>query len=84
MDEEMFASWLEAYKRAWENRDPAAATELFSENATYQETPFDEPARGREAIFEYWARATAGQQGVRFGHEVLMAAGDVGVARWRA
>jgi hypothetical protein len=72
MDEEKFDFWLEAYGRAWENRDPAAAAELFSENATYRETPFDEPARGREAIFDYWARATAGQDGVRFGHEVLM------------
>ena len=79
-----FDSWLEAYGRAWENRDPEAAAELFSENATYRETPFDEPARGREAIFEYWARATAGQDGVRFGHEVLMVDGDMGVARWRA
>jgi hypothetical protein len=78
MDEEKFDFWLEAYGRAWENRDPAAV-ELFSENATYQETPFDEPARGREAIAGYWARVTAGQEGVRFGHEVLMVSGDTGV-----
>lgn len=84
MSHRTFDFWLEAYGRAWENRDPAAAAELFSEDATYRETPFDEPARGREAIFEYWARATAGQEGVRFGHEVLMVDGDMGVARWRA
>jgi len=32
----------------------------FSENATCMETPFDEPARGRDAISENWARVTAG------------------------
>ena len=82
MDEAKFDSWLEVYGRAWEDRDPAAVAELFSENATYRETPFDEAARGREAIFEYWARATAEHEGVRFGHEVLMVNRDLGIARW--
>ena len=50
---------------------------------TYRETPFDEPARGREAIAGYWASFTAGQEG-RFGHEVSMVANDIGIARWWA
>ena len=79
-----FDSWLRAYGRAWETRDPSAAAELFTEDATYQETPFDEPARGREAIAKYWSRVTAGQEGVRFGHEILAMADDVGIARWWA
>jgi ketosteroid isomerase-like protein len=79
-----FDSWLQAYGSAWENKDPAAAAGLFSEDATYRETPFDEPAHGREAIAEYWARVTAGQEGIRFGHEVLMVADDMGIARWWA
>lgn len=79
-----FDSWLQAYGRAWETRDPAAAADLFSEDATYRETPFDEPARGREAISEYWARVTAEQEGIRLGHEILMVADGTGIARWRA
>jgi hypothetical protein len=77
-------SWLQAYGRAWENRDPTAAAELFSEEATYRETPFDEPARGPEAIAAYWTRVTSGQEGIRFGHEVLIVSEDMGIARWWA
>jgi len=83
-DHEAFESWLAAYGRAWEARDPRAAAELFSEAATYRETPFEEPARGRKAIADYWSRVTSGHERVRFGHEILAVADDTGIARWRA
>jgi hypothetical protein len=35
------------------NRNPEAATALFTEGGTYQVTPFLDPMRGRKAIFEY-------------------------------
>jgi SnoaL-like domain len=54
-DLDAFRSWLDAYGRAWEKRDPEAATALFTEDSTYQVTPFLEPMRGRKAIFEYWS-----------------------------
>jgi hypothetical protein len=50
-----FKSWLDAYGQAWENRNPEAATALYTESGTYQVTPFLEPMRGRNAIFEYWS-----------------------------
>jgi hypothetical protein len=83
-DHEVFESWLAAYGSAWETRDPRAAADLFSEDATYRETPFDEPARGRKAIADYWARVTSGHEGVRFGQEILAVADDTGIARWWA
>lgn len=83
-DREAFESWLAAYGRAWEARDPRAAADLFSEDATYRETPFDESARGREAIADYWSRVIAGHEGVRFGYEILAVADDRGIARWWA
>jgi hypothetical protein len=83
-DHEAFDSWLAAYGRAWEARDPRAASELFSETTTYRETPFEEPARGRKAIADYWSRVTSGHEGVRFGHEILAVADDTGIARWWA
>jgi nuclear transport factor 2 (NTF2) superfamily protein len=48
-------SWLDAYGRAWENRDPEAAASLFTEDATYHESPLDELMRGRSKIVEYWS-----------------------------
>jgi len=82
MNEATFKSWLDAYGHAWETRDPDAAADLFTEDATYQETPFTEPARGRPAIHEYWRQATQSQGDVRFGYEILAVAGDRGIARW--
>jgi ketosteroid isomerase-like protein len=35
---------------------------LFTEDATYRETPFDEVMRGREAIRAYWRREVAERQ----------------------
>ena len=77
-------AWLDSYGRAWEQMEPDAAASLFAEDATYRETPFDEPIRGREAIREYWRGATAAQRDIRFEHEVLAADGDQGIAWWRA
>ncbi len=82
MNDNTFKSWLDAYGRAWETRDPQAAADLFTEDATYQETPFTEPMRGRAAIHEYWLRATRSQDQVRFGYEILSVAEDRGIARW--
>ncbi len=83
MDPRSFESWLDAYGRAWEGRDPEAAARLFAGDAAYYETPFDEPARGREGIAEYWAGATGSQQDIRFSSEVLAIAEDRGIARWK-
>lgn len=76
--------WLRAYGRAWVTRDPEAAARLFSEDVTYHETPFDEPARGIEEVRRYWAENTAVQREVTFDHEVLALEGYRGIAHWRA
>src|SRR3989442_14556730 len=83
MTEESLKSWLDAYGRGWETRDPEAVIKLFTEDATYQETPFSERMRGRAAIREYWAEKVArSQEQVSFGYEIL--AGDAGIAHWWA
>ena len=76
--------WLQAYGRAWESRDPEAAAILFAEDARYHETPFGEPAVGREGISAYWTAATANQRDVRFRHEILCLKAEIGIARWWA
>ena len=74
--------WLEAYKSAWEERDPAAAGRLFTPEATYRETPFQDPFEGRAAIEQYWAGAVASQRDVRFSSEVLACFGSEAIAHW--
>jgi len=82
MEQATFKSWLEAYGRAWEGRDPQAATELYAEDATYQVTPFVAPLCGRQAIFDYWTGITQTEEGIRFGFEILAVTSDFGIARW--
>ena len=84
MSEESIKSWLESYGRAWETRDPQAAGELFTADATYQEAPFEEPVRGREGIVEYWSQATRNMSHVHFTYEIIACIGEVAVAHWSA
>ena len=76
--------WLAGYKGAWESRDPERAAALFTEHATYHETPFDAPKVGRNGIRDYWANVTADQQDVAVKAHVLAVAGQTGIARWSA
>jgi hypothetical protein len=82
LDEPAFAAWLNAYKSAWETRDPARAAALFTPDATYHEMPFDPPIAGTEAIAAYWGNAVAGQKDVRFSHDILAVSGAEGICHW--
>jgi hypothetical protein len=84
MSAEKFASWLDAYGRAWENRDAQGAADLFAENGTYQVAPFLEPMRGKPAILEYWTNVARTEQDIRFGYEILAVSAEQGIARWWA
>jgi hypothetical protein len=68
-----YADWLARYRRAWIERDADAASQLFTEDATYREQPFQAPFVGREAIRDYWARVTASQTSVelRYGQPIV-------------
>ena len=84
MNSGKFDRWVEAYGRAWETKDPEAAADLFVEDATYQETPFDEPMRGSAEITEYWSSVTGSQDEIRFSYEILAASAGEGIAHWGA
>src|SRR5947209_4080168 len=71
MDREIFDHWLASYGRAWTRRDPEAAASLYADDGTYQVTPFDEPLRGRAAIYEYWAGVAKTEERIRFDYEIL-------------
>ena len=77
-------SWLDAYGRAWETKDPEAAAELFTENATYHESPYDEPIRGRSAIAQYWSHVPRTQEDIHFTFDIITLTSNVAVAHWSA
>ena len=84
MDEGTYKTWLDAYGCAWETRDPEAAVRLFTREATYHETPFDEPVRGHTEILEYWSEGARSQEDVHFSYEILAVTEREGIAHWRA
>ena len=84
MHESTFKQWLDAYGRAWENRDPQAAAELYAEDGAYQVTPFLDPLRGRRAILDYWTEVARTEKEISFRYEILALTEHFGIARWQA
>ena len=85
MTEQDVQNWLDEYGRAWVNGDPAQVVRLFSDTATYRETPFDDPMRGRQEIREYWQNGAAdAQENVEFASQVWTVKDDTAIAGWQA
>ena len=85
MTEQDVQDWLNAYGRAWIDGDPERAVALFSDTATYRETPFDDPMRGRLKIREYWQKNAAdAQEDVEFASQVWAVGKDTAIAGWQA
>ena len=57
--------WIEAYRRAWEERDADAAAALFTSDATYRANIFEQPHQGRDGVRAYWESVTSTQTEVR-------------------
>jgi hypothetical protein len=80
-----FENWLRKYGDAWEKGDPGATEALFTSDAHYYETPFDDPMIGLDEIYKYWKNnAVLGQEEVHFSYEALAVHKNIGVAHWRA
>lgn len=80
-----FENWLRKYGDAWEKGDPDAAEALFTSDAQYYETPFDDPLIGLDEIYKYWKdNAVLGQEEIHFSYEALAVHKNVGVTHWRA
>jgi ketosteroid isomerase-like protein len=46
--------WVEGYERAWRTAGTDGLADLFTDGATYQMAPFQEPHRGLPAIAALW------------------------------
>ena len=78
------SAWLAAYGEAWRRRDPQAIVAIFAADATYRDTPYAEPATGRDGIRAYWAAAVEQHCDVQFDHRVLSVSEREGIAHWSA
>lgn len=79
-----FKTWMDRYGKASEDSDPKGAAELFTQNAVYYETPFDDPMIGHNTIYRYWGEAAQYLKDVQFSYEILAVAGNLGIALWQA
>ena len=85
MNRESLQVWLDKYVEAWRTYTPEKIEDLFSEDALYYYSPFDEQnhLRGREAIVIDWLK-TPDAVGSWEAHYVPLAVeGNVGVAQGR-
>ena len=77
-----FENWLGEYGAAWQPGNAQAAIELFTDDAKYYESPFDDPMIGKDAIRRYWSEgAGESQKDVRFSHEAVEVVESKGLAR---
>ena len=85
MNQESLQTWLDNYVEAWRTYEPAQIGNLFSEDAVYLYSPFDEqsPVRGRDAIVSAWLEQPdpAGSWEARYAPVAVE--GNVGVAHGR-
>ena len=81
---EHFSQWLESYGRASVENDPSASASLFTQDARYFESPFDDPIEGRDAIYTYWLRGAQSLKDKETAFDILAITGRLGIARWKA
>jgi uncharacterized protein (TIGR02246 family) len=55
MDRTAVMTWVAEYERAWREQDVDAVGRLFTDDATYLRSPYDDPPlQGVSAIREFW------------------------------
>lgn len=82
LDRKRIEAWVAAYERAWRTAGTEALRELFSEDATYRMSPYEEPAIGLGAIAGLWERERLGpDEAFEMEHWIVAAEGDVAVVQ---
>jgi SnoaL-like domain len=75
-------AWIEAYERAWRTAGTEPLGRLFTEDASYRMSPYEEPEHGLAAIGALWEREREGpDEKFAMTHEVVAVDGDIAVAR---
>jgi hypothetical protein len=81
MTREQVEDWIRRYEGAWRSPGTEALKELFTEDATYRLSPYQEPEAGLAAIGVMWERERAGpDEPFEMISEVFAVDGDRAVA----
>lgn len=75
-------TWIETYRRAWEQRDADLVVPLFTEDGWYRSFIFDEPHVGHDGVRAYWERVTSNQADVSVRMGAPIVAGNRTAVEW--
>jgi hypothetical protein len=74
--------WLRAYEAAWRSPGTDALAGLFTDDAGYRMSPYEERHAGLDAIAELWEREREGpDEEFDMTSEIVAVEGDTGVVR---
>ena len=54
MDRDEVMRWVARYEHAWRDGDVDAVERLFTDDARYRASPYEDPETGHEAIKAFW------------------------------
>jgi len=76
--------WIADYERAWRTRGTGRLRDLFANDASYQQAPYDAPIAGLIDIASMWEEEREGSDEVfTMTSEVVAVEGDTAVVRVR-
>lgn len=82
MNRKHVGQWLDAYERAWRTAGTDSLRELFTEEATYVQGPYENPRSGLSEIAEMWEDEREGpDEEFTMTSDVVAVDGDTAVAR---
>jgi ketosteroid isomerase-like protein len=74
--------WVAAYEQAWRTAGTGALRDMFTEDASYRMSPYEEPAIGLGQIGELWERERQGHhEEFEMTHEIIAVEADTAVVR---
>jgi ketosteroid isomerase-like protein len=74
--------WLAGYEAAWRAPGTEALTHLFTEDATYRQSPYEQPVTGLDAMRRMWEREREGpDEFFTLAIDILAVDGPVAVVR---
>ena len=81
LEKKTVENWVDGYLQAWNSNDPGQIGSLFTQDALYYTSPFNQPWSGREAIISQWLAGQDAPGSFRFRYQVLSAADNLGIVR---
>jgi ketosteroid isomerase-like protein len=82
IDRASVEAWIAGYERAWRTAGTGSLAELFREDASYRMSPYEDTARGLDAIGALWERERTGPgEEFELRAELVAVEGDTAVAR---